>query len=514
MALYLKYRPQTLDELVGQEKVKTLLSQSFLNNKLSHAYLFIGPKGTGKTSTARILAKMVNCELTPPLQVPCNKCNSCVSITNGSCLDLIEIDAASNRGIDDVRTLRENIKLSPVSSKKKVYIIDEVHMLTTEAFNALLKTLEEPPAHALFIMATTEPHKIPETILSRATRVDFKQASVEDAMEALKKVAKSEGLKVDDEALRVLADKADGSFRDGIKILDSLSALDKSITVKDIEEQLKSTNFESLIKFLSLVGEKKTKEALFDVQRGTEGGINVKEFTLSLMEALRHSMLIQNDLGELLVKERVGSDKYVKLQQLSAKFSLDSLVKALDSLQRSLERLKTASIPHLPLELAVVEMCRLESQQKSSSVETPISRPIDVSEGKASPAHILKANAAIADNPEITKLQEKWQYILETIRPYNYSLEALLRSVKIMDVNGGIVMLEVPYSFHQRILETPRNRDTLESVLADVLGGAVKVSIVLGERPQRIEDIANVEVAAEDEVLKLASEIFNGKLVD
>ncbi|MBI3485994.1 DNA polymerase III subunit gamma/tau, partial [Candidatus Daviesbacteria bacterium] len=212
MVFYLKYRPQTLDDLIGQEQVKSSLTKAFESNHLAHAYLFCGPRGTGKTSTARILAKMVNCEIlddsdktksfkkspiaessiTTSVSIPCNKCSSCISITDGSNLDLIEIDAASNRGIDDIRDLKEKIKLAPSSARKKVYIIDEVHMLSAEAFNALLKTLEEPPEHVLFILATTELHKIPETILSRVTKLDFKTASTLDLVKALKKVVDGE----------------------------------------------------------------------------------------------------------------------------------------------------------------------------------------------------------------------------------------------------------------------------------------------------------------------------------
>ncbi len=186
-AFYLKYRPQSLSDLIGQETVKKTLLSSFANNKLSHAYLFVGPRGTGKTSTARILAKMVNCE---SKDGPCNKCSICTSITNGSNLDLIEIDAASNRGIEDIRSLKETIKLAPSGNQKQVYIIDEVHMLTQEAFNALLKTLEEPPAHALFILATTEGGKIPQTILSRVQRLDFKLANQQEISQALEKIIK------------------------------------------------------------------------------------------------------------------------------------------------------------------------------------------------------------------------------------------------------------------------------------------------------------------------------------
>ena len=244
IAYYLKYRPQSLNDLVGQEIVKKTLQAAFESHKLSHAYLLTGPRGTGKTSTARILAKMVNCLGKNP---PCNKCTTCLTITDGSNLDLIEIDAASNRGIEDIRALREKVRLSPTSSKKKVYIIDEVHMLTTEAFNALLKTLEEPPAHALFILATTDASKLPQTILSRVQRLDFKLATMSQLFEALEKISKVEKIDIEEGALNLIARKGEGSFRDAIKLLDQISSMEGKITSEILEKFLKTSNFEGLI---------------------------------------------------------------------------------------------------------------------------------------------------------------------------------------------------------------------------------------------------------------------------
>ncbi len=509
MVFYRKYRPQTLEQLIGQAQVKLALSSAFENNKLSHAYLFVGPRGTGKTSTARILAKMVNCQGEKP---PCNKCAACLSITDGSNLDLIEIDAASNRGIDDIRALRETIKLAPSAAKKKIYIIDEVHMLTPDAFNALLKTLEEPPEHVLFILATTERAKIPQTILSRVQRLDFKLAKVSDLVQALKVVADGEKIKVDEEALKLLAKAADGSFRDGVKLLDQLSSANKEISAKEVIEGLKTSDFNSMVNLLETLAKKDTTQALMLVTKILAGGVHVKEFILDLMDLMRNILFIKNGLGESLVKEDVGSDKYEILTGID--FSAADLIFNLDKLQEALEKLRVVSIPSLPLEIAVVEM----TQSVILSEVSP----------KADESKDLKINPEIAtlpvvarnddydktDSSDIIKIKEKWTFVLETIRPYNFSLEALLRSVKIADCSSGVVLLEVPYSFHQRILEAPKSRDLLESVLSDVLQQTIKVSTVLSERPRRIEDVANIEVAADDEVIRMASEIFNGKLVD
>ncbi|MBI2334765.1 DNA polymerase III subunit gamma/tau [Candidatus Daviesbacteria bacterium] len=501
MTFYLKYRPQTLDEITGQDVVKKALQSSFQDHKLSHAYLFAGPRGSGKTSTARILAKMVNCESQESRvksqesrDYPCNKCSTCISITDGSNLDLIEIDAASNRGIEDIRSLREKIKLAPTSGKKKVYIIDEVHMLTTDAFNALLKTLEEPPGHALFVLATTEPGKIPSTILSRVQKLDFKMATIEQLLQVLEKISQKEKIDIDREALQILAKKAEGSFRDGVKLLDQLSSFKGKITVKSLKETLKATQFDDTKVFLQILAGRSAKDSLLHLSKQMEYGLDVKELLLSLMEVLRNLLLIKNELGDQLVKPNLTDDQYEELLKLADSFSHQDLVSDLDILQKALEQLKFAVITSLPLELAIVDIC---GPQEKIVKDEP-----------------KKTVEILNNSPDIAKLQEKWTFVLETIRPYNFSLEALLRSSSIFSCSDSEVVMEVPYSFHQRILEAPKNRDLLESVFSDVLGRQIRVTTILGNRPARKEDVANIEVAADDEIIRVASEIFNSDTVN
>lgn len=510
LAYYLKYRPQTLEDLVGQDVVKKTLFGAFSSNKLSHAYLFVGPRGTGKTSTARILAKMVNCEgkgKSVKGGVPCNKCDICISITDGSNLDLIEIDAASNRGIEDIRSLREKIKLAPTNSRKKVYIIDEVHMLTTEAFNALLKTLEEPPSHALFILATTEVSKVPQTILSRVQRLDFKLATPAQLLEALQKIIKIEKIDIDDGGLRLLVKFADGSFRDGVKLLDQASSLEGKITSVVLEKFLKSSNFDILLELIEHFAKLNTNKALTLVVKEVSDGVDIKEFILSLMGLYRNMVFIKNGLGEL-VSENYSEENFQSLIKISESFSIQNLVKSLDSLQRALETMKTASIPSLPLELAVVEICGEQLSVIAAIPPTPslIDTPSDL--------HIPTSSAISSDSSDILKLKEKWTFVLETVRPYNFSLEALLRAVNIIECSDIQVVMEVPYSFHQRILEAPKNRDLIESILSDILGRQVKVTTVLGIRVARNEDIANIEVAADDEIIRAAAEIFSSDSIN
>ncbi len=525
IAFYLKYRPQTLDDLIGQENIKKVLTSSFTQNRLSHAYLFVGPRGTGKTSTARILAKMVKC-LDEAIK-PCNKCSNCLTITDGSNLDLIEIDAASNRGIEDIRALREKIKLSPTSSQKKVYIIDEVHMLTTEAFNALLKTLEEPPAHALFILATTEVQKVPQTILSRVQRLDFKLASQDELTKALQKIITSEKINIDEDALKLLVKKAEGSFRDGVKYLDQISLTSEKITLNDLEKSLNTSKFELILEILKSLGKLDTTTSLaLVVKATTDGGIDSKELILSLMDIFRQIVFIKNGLGDQLVKPNYLEDLYKELVSISEGFKNQTLVSNLDILQKALEKMKTSSIPSLPLELSVVEMCE-ELVQPAGQVKV-IERIVEKQVEKATEPQVQREEMVLVQesvessipmhsldlSPDILKLKEKWGLVLETVRPFNFSLEALLRSTNISECTENKVLLEVPYSFHQRILEAPKNRDLLESVLSDILGRSVQVATILGARSPRREDIANIEVAADDEIIRAAAEIFSSDTIN
>ncbi len=548
-AFYLKYRPQSLNDLVGQEIVKKTLTAAFENNKLSHAYLLVGPRGTGKTSTARILAKMVNCEKSSVIshqssdKIPCNECVTCLSITDGSNLDLIEIDAASNRGIEDIRSLREKVKLSPTAAHKKIYIIDEVHMLTTEAFNALLKTLEEPPAHAIFILATTEGVKIPQTIMSRVQKLDFKLATQSELLQALQKIVVSEKIDIDDMGLKLLIKRSDGSFRDGVKLLDQVSSIEGKITLEVLEKFLKSSNFEKIIELVENLSRKNATKVLTQIIKEVEEGVDIKELVLSLMEILRNMVFIKNELGDSLVKVNYSEEDYESLIKISQDFTNYDLVNSLNVLQKAIEQMKTSSIPSLPLELAVVEMTqsvilseRSESKDLSpmqDSNELRDSSRLDSIESKRAlivqndrkekihpQSSIIESLPSTIDHPlsndssDILKLKEKWTFVLETIRPYNFSLEALLRSINVTECSEQEVIMEVPYSFHQRILEAPKNRDILESILSEILGRQIRISTVLGNRSTKREDIANIEVAADDEIIRVAAEIFSSDSVN
>lgn len=344
MVLYRKYRPQTLEELDSDE-VRKRLTQIFSSPYIPHAFLFTGTRGTGKTSAARIIAKILNCEKRKDRQTePCNKCESCLSITAGKHLDIIEIDAASNRGIEEIRDLREKIKLAPVMGKYKVYIIDEVHMLTNEAFNALLKTLEEPPAHAYFILATTEADRIPETILSRCVKINFHKASISETVHCLRRVIKGEGLNFSDDILSQIASSSDGSFRDGTKLLEQIIS-ENAKTPEEIAKLLGRdfVNCEKLVRLLSRRDPDKTLSLLLDLSKQA---VNARFLVEDMLE-LFHKILIA----------RYGLETENVDKNLLDLFKEKEILTLIKLFSRVYLELKNASNPYLPIEVAVVEWC-------------------------------------------------------------------------------------------------------------------------------------------------------------
>lgn len=343
MTLYRKYRPQKLEELDNTE-VRERLTRVFSSSFTPHALLFTGPKGTGKTSAARIIAKVVNCEQKGKSVEPCNKCETCISIAEGRNLDVLEIDAASNRGIDEIRDLREKIKLAPVSASFKVYIIDEVHMLTTEAFNALLKTLEEPPVHAIFILATTEGEKLPATIVSRCITFNFRRAQVAEIVHCLKRVAKGEKLAISDSVFHQIAQSAEGSFRDATKILEQ-AILEKALTLERLTLLLGRDSLTS-VNFLRLLSSKNAKEALGEINKMSAAGVNIRFLVEDILRLLHEILLTKHNVGEGKLDAT-----------LSLSFEMKEVLVLIKLFSKVFVELKNTAIPQLPLEVAVVEWC-------------------------------------------------------------------------------------------------------------------------------------------------------------
>ena len=332
LVLARKYRPQTFDEVTGQGHITDLLKKAIQSSRIHHAYLFCGPRGIGKTSCARILAKSLNCAKGPTLK-PCGECPACQEITRGSSFDVLEIDGASNRGIDEIRTLRENVKFAPSAGKYKIYIVDEVHMLTTEAFNALLKTLEEPPAHVKFIFATTAPQKVPATIISRCQRFDFKRISVETIVATMAAISKKEKFKIGQDALYAIAKAAQGSLRDALSILDQLSALsDEGIEAKDVFSMLGMVETQFLFDLTGALAQKDCPLALEILEKIIDQGKDIKQLNKDLIEHFRNLMVVKiggKTLGKLI--DYPAAIKDMCLTQ-SAQFTLKDILKAIDTL--------------------------------------------------------------------------------------------------------------------------------------------------------------------------------------
>jgi DNA polymerase-3 subunit gamma/tau len=322
-----KWRPQDFDEIVGQEHITTILKNAILLKRVHHAYLFTGPRGIGKTSTARILSKALNCEKGPSPK-PCNRCNPCHEISNGSSMDVIEIDGASNRGIDEIRNLRETVKFSPSKGPYKIYIIDEVHMLTMEAFNALLKTLEEPPSHVKFIFATTEPHKLPATILSRCQRFDFRCIPIKDIVAKLKEITKEEKLDVEEGIFLYIAKASDGSMRDAESILDQISSFSKGrIHFKDVIHALGMIGQETLFQCADSIINRDTKTILHLIDEILNSGKNARQFLFEFLEHFRNIMIVKcgasSDEGLLMDLPREAVERVKKQHKYNLKWFED-----------------------------------------------------------------------------------------------------------------------------------------------------------------------------------------------
>lgn len=361
-ALYRKYRPSSFEDLLGQEPIQHILREAARQDRLAHAYLLAGPRGTGKTTTARLIAKIANCETRandPKFKAkgePCNTCHFCKEIEEGKLMDVIEIDAASNRGIDEMRDLKENIRMAPSSASHKIFIIDEAHQLTKDAWNALLKSLEEPPEYVIIILATTESEKVPATILSRAQQFYFKHIPLSIIAGKLRKIATAEKIEINDEAIELIAGTAEGSFRDAESLLDQLVSLDdKEITLKEVESMVGKIGFDTLSKFAGLLLSHELSPALKMLAEMYDGGLNIVQFVKDLIQYLRRTAVLHYnpEMKEMFARELMA-DHVAKLEMHGKQFS-DADILLLKNLITAHGQMKYSQFPIIPLEVAIIE---------------------------------------------------------------------------------------------------------------------------------------------------------------
>lgn len=527
---YRKYRPQRLADLEGQETIRETLLSQLQSGKISHGYLFCGPWGTGKTSTARIFAKAVNCDVYRTSSIdnrkkpivekrstinvygePCNKCESCKSITNGSSLDLIEIDAASNRGIDDVRELREKVKLAPIYARFKVYIIDEAHMLTTEAFNALLKTLEEPPEHAIFILATTDANKLPPTIISRLVRFNFKKAGGKSIVDTLAKIAKAEELKVDEEAILEIAKIANGSFRDAVSILDQLSSHKGKISTADVQAVSKVPQAKQLQKLVSALSHKDLKtsvEIVTSLAQDTDAAAFSRELMLFL---------------EVILLYKIGIGSEEEIVEYAQQFEFNDLQTLMKLLLVAEGEIKQYPLAQIPLVLAICKYCEDQNTQSiSESVSQKVSGPVGQKiravdtpgvnrDGAKHTPGVSKVKGK-KSNLTMEDIKEHWGEFVSRVRPINAHVVALLRSTRPVAIRGDTLYLEVFFRFHKEKLEEQKIKNLLETTMSEILGNEIFFKLTLANedsRPTKVVAASDVVEASGDDLSKIAAEIFS-----
>lgn len=475
---YQKYRPRKIAEL-DLELVRKTLGKILAQKDIPHAFLFAGPKGIGKTSAARILAKSLNC-LKAKNGEPCGKCDICSEISRGESLDILEIDAASNRGIDDIRQLKEKINLQPIKVKSKVYIIDEVHMLTREAFNAILKTLEEPPSHVYFVFCTTNPEKIPETVLSRLTRINFHRASEKEVIRALKRVAKGEKLKINEKILKVIAQTADGSCRDGHKILYQLWLEGGGkITAREAEGVLKRWQESSPWYLLKLTLQSEIKRSVLLLEELIKVGIDWQDYGRRLMGALKELLLVE--IGGVKAEKK-------EIKELVAHLSRERILLLGEVFQRAIVGAKDSPIPQLPFQLAVIDYFeRLSLPEKKEEKLVINAEDKSNEEQKEKSLNQEQSQKKLNANPgqhlDLSALKNKWTEFLEVVKPMNHSVSAFLRACRPKQIEGRHLVLEVFYQFHKDQLEQERNRRIVEEALEQIFQTSLRVKCELSSRP-------------------------------
>ncbi|WP_434121774.1 DNA polymerase III subunit gamma/tau [Salinicoccus roseus] len=543
-ALYRAFRPQTFEDVVGQKHVTKTLRNAIIRNKESHAYLFSGPRGTGKTSIAKIFAKALNCRFGSEGE-PCNECDICMSITEGSANDVIEIDAASNNGVDEIRNIREKVKYAPSEAMYKVYIIDEVHMLTTGAFNALLKTLEEPPGHAIFILATTEPHKIPATIISRCQRFDFKAIELNEIAERLEYVAQSESLEYESDAIEYIARTSEGGMRDALSIMDQVIAYSNDvITLDDAIMITGGIKSEELNDWLKLIDHRDSREAFIKYHQFIEEGKDPTRLIHELVYYIRDIILMKHDgeinedvafahtedkvlyemidvLNDAMVMMRFSVNTSVHLEVVIVK-----LIQVLNRNDQSVEP-QAVDLSHIEQKLAELDKKLSNySQPPNSQAQEPQKR--EETQSRSSKGFSLRQIEKVLDNAnkeDLVKLKDDWPKVYQHVEEKGYhALRSLIKDSEPVAASDTHVLLKFKSDLHSDLInKDEKKRQELEAVIPSIIGKDVKVvgvpdSSWLQVRHDYIQEKkANKEKKSDEDGKKpsdVAKEIFGSDVVE